>query len=116
RRGEELPPLSEAATSGKVGTDLPRYTGFDAVLGDRKFIDDMVVPGMLYGALRLSDHPRAKILAIDGTRATALDGVYRVVTAADIPGDPLVGLIAKDWPVLVGIGDTTRCTGDVIAC
>ena len=30
--------------SGRVGTDLPRYTGHDAVLGDRKFIDDMTVP------------------------------------------------------------------------
>jgi selenium-dependent xanthine dehydrogenase len=115
RRGEELPPPSEADRSGRIGTDLPRYTGHDAVLGDRKFIDDMVVPDMLYGALRLTDHPRAKVLSIDPTRALALDGVHRVVTAADVPGDPLVGLIAKDWPVFVGIGDVTRCTGDVIA-
>jgi xanthine dehydrogenase molybdenum-binding subunit len=115
RRGESLPPLSEVDGSGKVGTSLPRYTGHDAVLGDRKFIDDMVVPDMLYGALRLTDHPRAKILVIDPTRALELPGVHRVVTAADIPGDPLVGLIAKDWPVFVGAGDITRCTGDVIA-
>jgi len=115
RQGETLPELSAADKSGKVGTDLQRYTGHEAVLGDRKFIDDMVVPDMLFGAVRLTDHPRAKILAIDPTPALALDGVHRVVTAADVPGDPLVGLIAKDWPVYVGIGDVTRCTGDVIA-
>ena len=40
-------------------------TGHDAVLGDRKFIDDMTVPGMLYGAVRLADHPRATVLEID---------------------------------------------------
>jgi xanthine dehydrogenase molybdenum-binding subunit len=97
-----------------VGTSLPRYTGREAVLGDRKFIDDMVVPNMLYGALRLTDHPRARILSIDPSPALALSGVHRVVTAADVPGDPLVGLIAKDWPVFVGINDITRCTGDVI--
>jgi xanthine dehydrogenase molybdenum-binding subunit len=115
RRGEELPEPSEFDRSGKVGSNLPRYTGHDAVLGDRKFVDDMVVPDMLYGALRLTDHPRAKILSIDSSRALAVAGVHRVVTAADVPGDPLVGLIAKDWPVFVGTGEITRCTGDVIA-
>jgi selenium-dependent xanthine dehydrogenase len=115
RRGESLPELSEFDRSGKVGSDLPRYTGHDAVLGDRKFIDDMIVPDMLYGAVRLTDHPRAKVLSIDPTRALELPGVHRVVTAADIPGDPMVGLIAKDWPVYVGIGQITRCTGDVVA-
>ncbi|QEG37251.1 molybdopterin cofactor-binding domain-containing protein [Bythopirellula goksoeyrii] len=115
RRGEKLPEPTAADLSGKVGTNLPRFTGHDAVLGDRKFIDDMTVPDMLYGAVRLTDHPRAKILSIDASRALDLAGVHRVVTAADVPGDPLVGLIAKDWPVFVGIGDVTRCTGDVIA-
>ena len=62
RRGETLPEPSAADKSGHVGTDLPRYTGHDAVLGDRKFIDDMTVPSMLFGAVRLTDHPRAKVL------------------------------------------------------
>ena len=44
-----------------------------------------------------------------------MPGVHRVVTAADVPGDRYVGLIEKDWPVFVAIGEETRCTGDVIA-
>jgi xanthine dehydrogenase molybdenum-binding subunit len=115
RRGETLPEMTAADKSGKVGTSLPRYTGHDAVLGDRKFIDDMTVPGMLYGAVRLTDHPRATVLEIDATAALAMPGVHRVVTAADVPGDRYVGLIEKDWPVFVAIGEETRCTGDVIA-
>ncbi len=115
RRGEKLPEPSVEDCSGRVGTNLPRYTGHDAVLGDRKFIDDMVVPNMLYGAVRLTDHPRAKVLSIDPTRALALEGVHRVVTAADVPGDRYVGLIEKDWPVYVAIGEETRCSGDIIA-
>ena len=115
RRGETLPEPSAEDKSGRVGTDLPRYAGHDAVLGDRKFIDDMVVPNMLYGAVRLTDHPRAKVLRIDGSRALALEGVHRVVTAADVPGDRYVGLIEKDWPVFVAIGEETRCSGDIIA-
>jgi CO/xanthine dehydrogenase Mo-binding subunit/aerobic-type carbon monoxide dehydrogenase small subunit (CoxS/CutS family) len=115
RGGELMPEPSAADKSGRIGTDLPRYTGHDAVLGDRKFIDDMTVPNMLYGAVRLTDHPRAKLLRIDATRALALDGVHRVVTATDVPGDRYVGLIEKDWPVFVAIGEETRCSGDIIA-
>jgi xanthine dehydrogenase molybdenum-binding subunit len=115
RRGETLPEPSAEDKSGRVGTDLPRYAGYDAVLGDRKFIDDMVVPNMLYGAVRLTDHPRAKVLRIDGSRALELEGVHRVVTASDVPGDRYVGLIEKDWPVFVEIGEETRCSGDIIA-
>jgi xanthine dehydrogenase molybdenum-binding subunit len=112
RRGER-PDVYDC--SGRVGTNFPRYTGHDAVLGDRKFIDDMNVPGMLFGAVRLADHPRAKVLAIDARRALALPGVHRVVTAADVPGNRYVGLIENDWPVFVAIGEETRCTGDIIA-
>jgi xanthine dehydrogenase molybdenum-binding subunit len=107
--------LRDSDLSGKVGTNLPRYTGHEAVLGDRKFIDDMTVPNMLYGAVRLTDHPRAKVLAIDPSPALALNGVHRVVTAADVPGNRYVGLIENDWPVYVAIGEETRCSGDVIA-
>ena len=55
------------------------------------------------------------MLKIDASRALELNGVHRVVTAADVPGDRYVGLIEKDWPVFVAIGEETRCTGDVIA-
>jgi xanthine dehydrogenase molybdenum-binding subunit len=75
----------------------------------------MTVPGMLYGAVRLTDHPRAKVLSIDPGRALALEGVHRVVTAADVPGNRYVGLIENDWPVFVAIGEETRCTGDIVA-
>jgi xanthine dehydrogenase molybdenum-binding subunit len=115
RHGEPLPEPTAADLSGKVGTNLPRYTGHDAVLGDRKFIDDMTVPGMVFGALKLTDHPRATVLDIDASAALAMPGVHRVVTAADVPGDRYVGLIEKDWPVYVAIGEETRCSGDIIA-
>ena len=115
RRGGEPHAVSPEDASGKVGTSLPRYTGHDAVLGDRDFVDDMTVPSMLFGALRLSDHPRAKVLSIDPSEALALPGVHRVVTAEDVPSDPYVGLIENDWPTFIAIGEPTRCTGDVIA-
>ncbi len=114
RRGEPSSEHSGEDFSGKVGTSLPRYAGHDAVLGDRPFVDDMTLPEMLFGALRLSDHPRATVVSIDATEALALPGVHRVVTADDVPGDRYVGLIEKDWPTFIAIGETTRCTGDVV--
>ncbi len=115
RAGEPMPKLADADGSGRVGTSLPRYTGHDAVLGDRKYVDDMTVPGMLFGALRLADHPRATVVNVDASKALELEGVHRVVTAKDVPGEIYVGLIEKDWPVFVAPGQDTRCTGDVIA-
>ena len=116
RRGESAGragrPESE---SGRVGTSLPRYAGADAVLGDRPYIDDIAIPGMAHGAMRFSDHPRALVKRIDTRSAESLDGVIRVVTWRDVPGDRHVGLIVSDWPVFVAEGEETRYVGDVIA-
>ena len=48
---------------------------------------------------------------IDTTRAATAPGVVAVVTAADVPGQRIVGLIARDWPVFVAEGETTRYVG-----
>ncbi len=70
---------------------------------------------MLHGAVALSPHARARVIRIDTTRARALPGVVRVATARDVPGDRWVGLIYKDWPVLVAEGEEVRAVGDVLA-
>ena len=105
----------EIECSGKVGTSLRKYKANDLVLGDFDYIDDITVPGMSYAAMKFSDHPRALVKGIDATAALEMDGVERVITAADVPGDRYVGLIVKDWPILVAIGEETRCVGDIIA-
>ena len=35
--------------------------------------------------------------------------------AADIPGELRVGLIHKDWPIMIPVGGRTSCAGDVLA-
>ncbi|MBI3186113.1 MAG: selenium-dependent xanthine dehydrogenase [Myxococcales bacterium] len=101
--------------SGKVGTSLPKVEGGELVLGERRFVEDMKVPQMLYGALRLSDHPRALVKRIDVSKARALPGVEAVVTAEDVPGERHVGLVTSDWPTFVAVGEETRYVGDVLA-
>jgi xanthine dehydrogenase molybdenum-binding subunit len=112
RRGAAPP---EPSRSGRIGTGLDRYRGEQLVLGDFKYIDDIRVDGALFAAPRFSDHPRARVRAIDAGPALALAGVERVLTAADVPGQRHVGLITPDWPVLVAVGEETRCVGDILA-
>jgi xanthine dehydrogenase molybdenum-binding subunit len=112
RQGEPLPALP---TQGGVGTRLNRYRGHAFALGDWNYIDDIKVDGMLYAAMRFADHPRAKLNAIDITPAMAVRGVQRIITAEDIPGERYIGLIYKDWPLMVALGEETRYVGDVIA-
>lgn len=100
---------------GKVGTSLEKYRGKDLVLGDFQYIDDITVPGMVYAAMKFSDHPRALVKGIDPKAALEMEGVERVITAAEVPGNRYVGLIVNDWPILVAIGEETRCVGDIIA-
>ena len=75
----------------------------------------MRVPGMLHGAVRFSDHPRAAVKRIDTSAAERHPGVIRIVTWRDVPGERQQGLIERDWPVLVAEGETTRYVGDVLA-
>ena len=112
RRGVP-PPAADAG--GGVGSRTPRHGARELALGDVPFVNDLAVPGMLHGALRFSDHPRAVVLRIDTSRAAAAPGVMAIVTAADVPGERIVGLIAHDWPVFVAEGETTRFVGDVLA-
>jgi len=110
--GRDLPSPTLAAGLGGRGV---KYEAVPLALGDRGYVADLRVPGMLHAALRLADHARADVLAIDTAPALAVAGVVAVHTAADVPGDLRVGLIHRDWPVLVPVGGRTSYLGDVIA-
>jgi xanthine dehydrogenase molybdenum-binding subunit len=55
------------------------------------------------------------VVAIDTTAAEAVEGVERVLTAADVTGELRVGLIHQDWPVFIPEGGRTSYLGDVLA-
>ena len=105
----------ETALGGRVGESGVKYEAEQLTLGDRGYIDDIRVPGMLHAALHFTAHARADIMAIDASRAAAADGVVAVYTAADIPGELRVGIIHKDWPVMIPVGGRTSYAGDVLA-
>ena len=117
RRGDAPLPelLNNHVDKRAVGRRLPRYLGESYALGDEPYVEDMAAPGMLHGALRLSDHPRALVKRIDTHKAEALPGVERIATARDVRGTRRYGLIEQDWPSFVAEGETTCMVGDVLA-
>ena len=98
-----------------IGYSAPKYEGYEKALGVSPYINDMKFDGMLYGALKFSEHPRARVRSIDVSAAEQLPGVIRIFTARDIPGQRYQGIHVKDWPMLVAEGEETRCIGDVLA-
>ncbi len=110
-KGESPQPVA----LGGVGTSGTRYQGLDLAVGEKHYVDDLRVDGMLHGALHLAAHARADVVAIDVSAAAAVDGVVGVFTGADVPGVLKVGLIHKDWPVFIPVGGRTSYLGDVIA-
>ena len=108
-------PVEKLMNTGPIGISSPKYQALETAMGKRPFVNDMHFEGMLFGALCFSEHPRAKIINIDVSNAKEMPGVKGVYTAKDIPGDRLIGLIFKDWPMMIDVGETTRYIGDVLA-
>jgi xanthine dehydrogenase molybdenum-binding subunit len=98
-----------------IGESHARIGGIEQVLGERPYVDDMRVPGMVHGAMVLAEHPRARVLAINTEAAANSPGVVRIFTARDVPGKRGTGLAVPDLPVFVGVGELTCCVGDFIA-
>lgn len=100
---------------GGLGSGGVKYEAVDLALGDRGYVDDLRVEGMLHASLRLADHARADVLSINAQPALETEGVVAVFTAADVPGELKVGIIDRDWPVLIPEGGRTSYLGDVLA-
>jgi aldehyde oxidoreductase len=100
---------------GGIGSRSVKYEAHELALGDRGYVDDIRIDGMLHASLHFTAHARAKVLGIDSSKALAMDGVSAVFTAADIPGELMVGIIYKDWPVMIPVGGFTSYAGDVLA-
>jgi aldehyde oxidoreductase len=107
--------IPELVAPQGIGTSGFKYEGTELAIGSRPYVDDMTPTGCLHGALRLADHARADVVAIDTTPALSFPGVEAVFTAADVPGELRVGIIQKDWPILIPEGGRTSYLGDCLA-
>jgi len=82
-----------------VGVSVPRKEGRDKVTGQARYIDDMVLPDMLFGATVRSQIPRGRIKKITFGPGITWDE-FVVVSAKDIPGKNCIALIVDDQPCL----------------
>ncbi len=82
-----------------IGQPIPRKEGRDKVTGRAQYIDDLVLPEMLYGATVRSTIARGRIRKIEFGGDIPWEE-FTIVTAADIPGTNIVALILEDQPYL----------------
>ncbi len=82
-----------------VGASVARKEGRDKVTGRARYVDDMTLPGMLFGGTVRSSVARGKIKKISFERGINWDE-FVIVTAADIPGKNYIALILEDQPCL----------------
>ncbi len=78
---------------------MPRKEGRAKVTGQARYVDDLRLPGMIYGATVRSNVPRGRIREIAFDPSVPWDE-FVVVRAADVPGRNRVALIEDDQPFL----------------
>jgi CO/xanthine dehydrogenase Mo-binding subunit len=98
-----------------VGKNIYKVDAQDKVTGKAIYPDDIYFDDMLYLKIKRAIHPHAYLRRVDTSKAEKLPGVVKIITAAGIPKVKNFGLIIKDQPVMVGIGQKTRYMGDALA-
>jgi carbon-monoxide dehydrogenase large subunit len=66
-----------------LGQPVVRFEDARLLRGGGRFVDDLQLPGTVYGHVLRSPHAHARIVSIDTRKARAADGVLQVLTGAD---------------------------------
>jgi aerobic carbon-monoxide dehydrogenase large subunit len=85
--GVEAAKQEEPGGNGFVGQSLKRKEDPRLITGRATYVDDLVLPGMLYMAIVRSPEAHARITSIDATAARELPGVEAVFTGEDLGDD-----------------------------
>lgn len=96
-----------------IGKPERRVDAWGKVTGRAKFAEDHNAAHQLWGAVLRAQHPHARIRRIDTSRAEQLAGVEAVLTAQDIPGSKVFGIVIKNQQILAD--DRVRYLGDGVA-
>jgi len=96
-----------------IGKGERRVDALGKVTGRAKFAADYNAGHQLYGKVLRSEYPHARILQIDTAKAKQLEGVQAVLTAQDIPGEKVIGIVVKNQAILAV--EKVRYLGDAVA-
>jgi aerobic carbon-monoxide dehydrogenase large subunit len=69
---------------GGMGHSIKRKEDGRFIRGKGNYVDDVVLPDMLYMDIVRSPYPHAKIVKIDSARALQVPGVLAVITGRDL--------------------------------
>ena len=92
-----------------MGTSLLRKEDARFIRGQGNYVDDVKLPGMLFGALVRSPYAHARIKSIDKSKALASPGVVAVLTADDLKP------VNLQWMPTLG-GDVQAVLADKKVC
>ena len=99
---------------GALGTSVERVGGVDRVTGAQRYTADLRFENVLHIKLVHLKCGHARILSIDTSDASQIDGVCGVITPADLPQPmPRFGPVVNDWPLLAV--DETKFFGEPVA-
>jgi len=85
-----------------VGKRIPKLDAAQKAMGRAEYIQDVKLPGMLYGKILYSRYAHANIVKIDTSKAVALPGVHAVLTGEDVPKKMKMGFIKDNPPIKKG--------------
>lgn len=68
-----------------IGARIRRKEDYRLLTGQGEYVDDVVLPRMLYAVIVRSTHAHARIRRIDSTKALKLAGVVMCVASGDLP-------------------------------
>ncbi len=110
-----------------IGQPVRRTEDRRFLTGAGRYVDDLVVPGTVYGITLLSPYAHARIVSIDVSQALQAPGVLCVLTGQDAVADGLGGMPPLFMPEDAGgpkgyrtarpllAVDKVRCVGDRVA-
>lgn len=106
----------------EIGRPLSRREDRRLLTGTARFLDDIVIPGVLHATFVRSPHAHARIRGIDVATAATMPGVVAVVTGHDLAewtnelrmAPPIEGLEPTTIATLPI--DKVRFQGDPVAC
>jgi aerobic carbon-monoxide dehydrogenase large subunit len=113
--------VSSVGATRFVGESVPRVEDGRILSGRGRYMDDVVLPGMLECAFVRSDFAHARVLSIDVERARSMPGVRAVITLPDLAGAVVPLQVAAPIPnylrpVFAALADEkVRYVGDPIA-
>lgn len=85
-----------------IGKRIPKLDAAQKAMGRAEYIQDIKLPGMLYGKILYSKYAHANIVRIDISKAKGLAGVHAVLTGDDVPKKMKLGFYKDNPPIKKG--------------